>query len=371
MNTYFKSLLDYGKYYRIWPNGDVKRNKLYVSVGLSRPSGNPVCKLFISQDHGDSWIEIADFHSLDKRNTTTGQPFVTNEGAIFVPVWNASFYTHGETWFAIYRIESHGASWKKVYEDSKGTYGNHFFQNPVDGSLHIGVGVGGGGSKGRIGFSPEKSYLLRSEDFGDTWKKVFEIDYPTALYDGTTLDENTILVTARERKSVFISVDRGISWSEVHIGKTTRNISYIGEMGKSVLTSNSCIFLLNNNFSWTRFNTPIKDLALRYPIFDKNKLYVIGVGWRSYVIATDFSKWYAFDITERANSNSFARMTMLSEYMFLGDELKGVLLRWRLPIRDNGTIGRSQMLVINMKCIPSMIRRRIKGTLKRSIDVLA
>jgi len=227
------TLLNYGKYHRIWPYVDPKRGELYVSVALVRPYSKPICKLIVSRDNGESWSEIADFHSLDKRNTTSGQPFVTSQGTILATTWNAGFYTHGEMWFAIYRSKGPETTWEKVYEDSMGTYGKHFFEDSADGNLYIGVGVGGGGINGKVSSTPSKSYLLNSTDAGETWTKVLHINFPTAIYDGIAKDQ-TILVTAREKKSVFKSMNGGRSWTETTLGRTARNIANVKELNEFV-----------------------------------------------------------------------------------------------------------------------------------------
>lgn len=367
MKVSFHVLLDYGKYYRVWPFADVIHNRLYVGVGLSRPFTKPVCKLHISKDLGKSWEEIADFCSMDKRNTTTGQPFVTDEGLIFVPTWNAGFYTCGETWFAMYRSEDQGLSWEKVYEDEKGTYGNHFFQNSIDSSLYIGVGVEGGGDTHRIRYTPAKSYLLKSGDGGKTWNKVLLVDYPTALYSGAAVNEKTVLVAAREKKSVFRSMNGGNSWSEISIGKAARNVSFIEEWGKLVLTSDDSIFLSENGTIWNRVSSPVKGLVLRYPTFYEGKIYMTGAGWRrSYVISTDLNNWHiAFDATKREKSNLFLRMAMLGGYIFLGDEIDGVLLGVKLPSNSRGSTNTCRLLQSNLEFSILLAKYKIKGLLKR------
>ncbi len=356
-----RAILNYGKYYRIWPHVDVSRNDLYVSVGLARPFVKPLCKLLVSRDYGKSWKEIADFHSADKRNTTTGQPFVANEGSIFVPVWSAGFYTHGNMWIAIYKGEEYGTSWKKVYEDAGGTYGKHFFQSSTDETLYIGVGVGGGGSNGRISSTPAKSYLLKSTDAGRTWRKVLKVDHPTSLYSGVAFDD-TILVAARERKSVFRSVDGGKSWTETSVGKSARNISYIQELGKFVITSDSCIFVSKDGLTWVRLNSRMKGLILRYPLLYKGRIYMTGVGGRSCVISTDLTKWYiTFDATEVTGSNLFARMALVDDYVFLGNEMNGVLLRAKLPTDNNRLVDTLQVLKCYFKYLVWMWKSKIEG----------
>ncbi len=342
-------LLSYGNFYRIWPFVNTNRNELYVSVALLRSYTKPLCKLIRSRDYGRSWTEIADFHSLDKRNTTTGQPFVTQEGTLFIPVWNAGFYTHGTSWFAIYKSNDSGSSWEKVYENPKGTYGKHFFQGPA-GNLYIGVGLGGGGSNGRVSPTPGKSYLLRSRDMGQTWEEILLVDYPTALYSGVALDDKTVLVAAREKRSLFLSVNGGRTWKETRMGNSMRNISYIKELHKIVVTSNSSLFISGDAESWTRLNAPIKGLVLRYPTWYRRKLYMSSVGWwRSYVVSTDLNRWYlSFDVTEETGSNLGARMAVLGDFMFIGDEANGTLLQAKLPFGINRPISAFQRLNGNL-----------------------
>lgn len=353
------TLLDYGKYHRIWPYVDPKRGELYVSVALVRPYSKRICKLLVSQDDGKSWNDIADFHSLDRRNTTSGQPFVTSQGTILATTWSAGFYTHGEMWFAIYGSKDRGTTWEKVYEDPMGTYGKHFFEDSADGSLYIGVGVGGGGVNGKVSSKPSKSYLLKSTDAGETWTKVLHINYPTAIYDGTAKDQ-TILVTAREKKSVFKSMNGGRSWIETALGRTARNISNVKELNKFVVTSNSRLFVSQDGVKWIKINSPIR-LMFRYPIFRNGKLYMTGVGWRSLVISTDFNKWYViFDATKIAHDSIFARMSLLNNYIFIGDEMNGMLLRLKLQDHNDKSVTTRRLLEYNARCLSYIVGLALK-----------
>jgi hypothetical protein len=297
---------------------------------------------------------------MDKRNTATGQPFVTREETILVPVWNAGFYTHGKTWFAIYKSEDSGLSWKKVYNNPKGTYAKHFFQGPM-GNLYIGVGLGGGGTKGKVGFIPEKSYLLESEDMGQTWREILRVDYPTALYSGVALDDQRILVAARDKKSLFLSVNGGKTWKEMRIGNYPRSISYIKELRRIVVTSDSAIFISEEAFSWTRLNTPIKGLILRYPTWYKGKLYMSSVGWRCYVLSTDLNNWYLnFDVTKETGSNLSSRMAFLNDYVFVGGDFDGTLIRVKLPFDHSDSINLSQMLKGNVNYLVFLAKQALR-----------
>lgn len=342
-------LLNYGKYHRIWPFADIGRKKLYVTVALLRPSSTPICKLIQSEDYGESWDEMGDFVSIDKRNTTTGQPFVTKDRTVLVATWNAGFYTHGTQWLAIYASNDSGQSWREVYQNQESTYGKHFFQGP-DGDLYIGVGVGGGGSKGIVSSTPWGSYLLKSTDEGETWSKILSVDYPTSLYSGVALDDKTIIVAARERKSLFLSSDDGKTWKALDLGSTTRCVSYIKELDKIVVTSDSALLVSCDADNWTRLNAPIKGMILRYPVWREEKLYMSSVGWHSYIVSTDLNKWHlSLDVTAASRSNLGARMTILDDYAFVGDEANGTLIRTRLPHDSDVSINRRQVLRGNVK----------------------
>lgn len=357
-------LLNYGKYYRVWPFADVRHNELYVSIALLRPFVKPICKLLQSKDYGESWNEVGDFYSMDKRNTTTGQPFVTRDGTVLIPVWNAGFYTDGTPWLAIYKSDDFGLSWHKVYKDFEGTYGKHFFQSP-NGNLYIGVGFGGGGSKGRVSSTPRKSYLLKSGNMGKTWRKILHVDYPTSLYSGVALNDKTIIVAAREKKSLFLSENGGKTWKEIRLGNTARNISYIEELGKIVVTSNSALFVSNDALEWTRVSAPIKGLMLRYPTWHKNRLYMSGVGWRGYIVSTNLNKWYlSFDITKETGSNLGARIAILNDSIFVGDEANGTLIRIKFPLDNKSSVTLPDMLKANVNyftLLTKLIVKRVMG----------
>ena len=363
MKAQLHMLLNYGKHHRVWPFVDVRHNEIYVSVALLKTLVRPVCKLLRSQDYGDSWSKVADFYTMDKRNTTTGQPFVTKEGIILIPIWSAGFYTQGTPWLVLYRSDDSGVSWEKAYEDPKGTYGKHFFQSP-SGHLYIGIGFGGGGSGGKVSSTPRRSYLLKSEDEGKSWRKIFHVDYPTALYSGVALNDETILVAAREKKSLFLSVDGGKTWKETRVGNTTRSVSYIKELRKIVVTSNSALFISNDALEWAQLNAPIKGLILRYPTWYKGRLYMSSVGWHCYVVSTDLNRWYlSFDVTRDTGSNLGARMAVLNDYLFVGDEANGTLIRAKLPLDSNVSVNLRQKLKGNMNYLAFLAKYAIRRIL--------
>jgi photosystem II stability/assembly factor-like uncharacterized protein len=243
----------------------------------------------------------------------------------------------------------------------EGTYANHFFQDASDGSIYIGVGVEGGGAKNKARYAPAKSYLLKSTDLGVTWQKILEVDYPTALYDGTAFN-GTVLVTAREKKAVFRSVDGGNSWVEIYIGNIARSATYIEELKKTVISSDGSVFVSSDGSSWIRIKAPKARLALRYPTLFKGQLYMTGVQYGdSYVISTNLSKWQMiFDERISTDDNFFARMAIANDYIFLGGELKGVLLRVKASLCKPRSMSAFQLLRTNLSRSFSLIKRGIR-----------
>jgi len=322
-----KTVLCYGPLHRLWPATDQNGN-LYVSVSATRSFARPLCRLLKSEDLGNSWIELANFHSMDPRNTTTGRPFISKEGSIMIAVWDAGFYEFGRTWLSIYRSDD-GQSWESVYENPDATYGNHFFESDCDGEIYLCAGAGGGGSKGKVRYAPAKGLLLRSQDFGRHWEPCLEVEGPTALYDGTALGE-TLLVSARERGSIFRKEGKEEAWSEVHLGQAARNLARIGQ--RVVVSSDSAIFVTSDRgHTWIKRTAPVRNVVLRYPTLFRDRVITAGVGWRSLVLAIDLdqNKWTVpLDITEIAHTRFMSRLAITPAHLFLGDEGEtGSLLR--------------------------------------------
>jgi len=321
-------LLNYGPFHRIWPAAD-RIGNIYITVSSVRSFANPICKFFKSDDLGNSWIELADFLSMDEKNSTTGQPFVSREGLILASVWDSSYYQFGKTWLAIYRSNDDGLNWDIVYSNPAATYGKHFFEGDRQGEVYLCAGIGGGGSEGEVHYAPARGLLLRSLDSGKSWDICLEVDSPTALYDGTVSNGITI-VSARERGSIFRSDDSAKTWSEVRLGAAARNVSRIGS--NIVVSSDSAIFISRDEgCSWIKRKSPLRNLVLRYPTLLQDQILMTGVGWRSLILATDLegNEWrISLDATKFARSKFMTRLATAREYFFLGDEIEaGVLLR--------------------------------------------
>jgi len=111
-------------------------------------------------------------------------------------------------------------------------------------------------------------------------------------------------------------------------------------------------------------NAPVKGLMLRYPTWHKHRVYMSGVGWRGYVVSTDLKKWYlSFDVTKETGSNLGARMAVLDDYIFIGDEANGVLIRIRLPSNPDESINLGQILRGNISYLTFLTKYVVQRTI--------
>jgi hypothetical protein len=325
-----KIIADFGILRRVWPTA--AEDKIFFTVGLARPYLPPNEEHLILYEYNlysNMFTRIIDLTNIDKYVNTSGKPYFERNVGILIPAWNSGFYIYGKTYFKIFHIENL-TDVRTVYVDPSGTYGNHFFANDTGNIICIGVGRGWKGKKGSISYTPLSSYLLISEDYGESWFKIYELRYPTAIYDGVIVDD-LILFTARERKSVFVSTNKGKTFYEIPLDSSARNAAYfrIGRREFIIISSNNSFYLSyldNIKFEKIKLNTV--GLAFRYPIFFQGKIFLSGVGVRSWLVAYDLklgkiNKY--FDITALAGDKIAGRLALLNNKFFVGSELYGKL----------------------------------------------
>lgn len=258
-------LLNLGYPRRVWPARtlDGYSSKLFVSVGLARLLINGSLYIFELDLDKDVIKPVSNLSKVSNLLNTSGSPLQLDSKTLLVPAWNAGFYSIGTSGVCILKSEDGGISWKVTYNDSKGTYAKHLCSDINDyGRMCIGIGIGGGGKKGIISYTPYGSYLLYSEDYGESWQILYKINYPTAIYDCALIDR-IIIFTAREKKSIFISINGGRDFKEYNLGLTARNITYLKDYDLLLISNDDSIFLLrliDNKVIISKLNLPTKGL---------------------------------------------------------------------------------------------------------------
>jgi len=309
------------------------KDDIIFTVGTARPfipRHDRRLLLYKLNLYRDGLERVVDLTSIDALVDTSGQPFFKNGLGLFVPAWNSEYYICGRTYFKIFKSEDL-TNFKAVYTDPKGTYGNHFFSDPVGQYICIGVGRGWKGSKGIVSYTPSSSYLLCSEDGGEHWYKVYELDYPTAIYDGVVIDD-LILFTAREKCAVYVSFNKGKSFCEIQLNSTARNITYHRKRRREIfiVSSDDSFYISLDATKFWKVRLKTKGLVLRYPttIPDHNTAFCFaGVGVRSWLLAVDLEtgETNICDLTDFTGDTYASRLAVFHDKFFVGSELYGKL----------------------------------------------
>lgn len=323
--------LDVGVPARVWPYA--RSGAAVLSIATGRPHARRLCEVHTSAGD-DEWKKVGEFSGQDPRQSTTGQPFLTSRGTILVPVWDVDFYTHGRTYFCIQRRGAEGSRFEKVYEDTDGTYANHFLETAGGAGVFIGVGVKGGGAEGKVGFTPGSGYILGSTDDGRTFERVLRYDKPCSLYQGVQTRGGSVLWSTRGQKSL-IDLESG---TETALGDATRCVAFVEALDTFVMTSNSAIFLSADAADWRKVPFPLPGYALRYPTLVGGRLLFTAVGWRSLLVAYEGGKWLLVKELSGATRSTFARMALFKDVVLCGSEFDGKLFRF--SVRDLAEGGR-------------------------------
>jgi len=281
-------IADFGILRRVWPTS--MRTGILFTVGAARHSYPPHERrllLYEFQPYRKVLKRLVDLTSIDPHVDTSGKPFFVERLGTFIPAWSADYYVYGGTYFKIFHSENL-VEFKSVYVDPTGTYGNHFFADVKGDVICIGVGRGWKGRQGKISYTPLNSYLLCSEDGGEHWFKVYELKYPSALYDGIIVDD-IILFTAREKSSVFVSFNKGNNFTEIRLSSNARNVLYtkVGKKEIIIVSSDDSFYYSTDFMKFKRIKFGTKGLALRYPTLYLGKIFFTGVGTRSWLLAYD------------------------------------------------------------------------------------
>lgn len=259
-----------------------------------------------------------------------------------VPIWSSKFYTNGLLGLAIVSCSLESPEPHVRHFERLGTYGNHFFRNlnrPDE--LFLGVGKGGGGRGGRIGFTPDSGILLKSNDRGETWRSVFTSDNASAIYDGVAIDD-LVIITSRELGAVLILKEESSGAYGLRktysLGSAARNVSLLTwkNDNRVIVSSNDGFHegrLDGEDLEINRMSTRTTGFALRYPTIINGGKFLSFIGWSSsqswlLLFGTENHLYYV-DLTRLTGLRTFSRMTLCEnrerEYLLLGTEMEGSL----------------------------------------------
>ncbi|MDD5195682.1 MAG: hypothetical protein PHQ96_08445 [Candidatus Omnitrophica bacterium] len=314
----FNILFDAGSPYRLWPYSD--GNELIMTLSTAK-SGDYLKKTELYIESNKKFRLLKNFYTENKSATTTGQPFISKEGYYFVAVWDVDYYNFGASYGAIYLSKDKGNSWEKAYEDESATYLNHFYQEET-GGIYIGAGVGKK-DKDKFGTTPERGFVLRSQDKGLTWNKMIDYDKPAALYSIVKFQDNIVISTREQKSLLVLKPDR---CREIFLNAPTRSANVIDEA--LIISSDNSFIYSYNLKEWKTHSFEIK-AVLRYPI--KTKKYVIfgGVGTKegrkAYLFATDMRDNYFFEFSNLC-SGDFSRLAVHAGNLYAGTECDGKLI---------------------------------------------
>jgi len=249
-------IADHGYGYRAWPYTSLNGETVYT-VATSIPGKPPVCKVFGLKEF-EKALQIGDLHAFDTRNTSTGQPLITLDNSVLVPVWSVNYYDEKRPWVAIYRFD--GSMWSRVYEDSLGSYASHIGQDRATRAIYVGY------------HQPQtcRSIVLKSVDDGISWSIVYDkvdtSEQNAIVYDAAAYD-NKVLVSKRQKTSVLRSIDGGVTWTELCIGSPARSLCMYPELRLTFLTSDYTIYYSRDwGETWKRIRMSLPFRAFRYPI---------------------------------------------------------------------------------------------------------
>jgi len=79
------------------------------------------------------------------------------------------------------------------------------------------------------------------------------------------------------------------------------------------------------------------------------------------------NKWYVvFDATKIAGGGVFARMSLMNDYIFIGGEMNGMLLRLKLQDHNDKSVTALRLLEYNARRLPFIVGLALKH-IKKSL----
>jgi len=350
-----QKLIDFGEWWAIWPFID-HRGTLLVTIWerghhVGRAGHQPALYLWASDDFGKSWFLQTDMRTVIPTARKSDFPLITSNGT-----WLLNVLREDHT-AVILRSTDRGDSWSTVYSTNVGYKDGY---NPFcEDSYQYTVTLYNQlcrRSDGRI-------IVLKSTDDGATWTLI-DTGYSYLGSDGVgtylgSFDAHNyrIVITPRNVNNLIVSVNGGITWSEVTITNpmgalfngfwnrwfiTTTEIP-MGEFGyedriyivrpDALATMSPSILVEPPGFDW-----------LRYLTFSANKIIgsLTGRPVSSIIVSDDYGfSWrtvYTTSVMGKARADVRAgpvsNIGVFGNYVFAGGGQIGTL--WRILIPEGG-----------------------------------
>jgi len=327
-----KIIVDYGYGYRALPNVGPNGETVFVisSSVFPVPEGKlPMCKVFRLDGFAHP-VDLGDLYSLDPKATDAFMPLVTLDGSILVPVVNSP----DRTQMAIWRYD--GEEWSKVYEDT----GTNLTQPMLAQDIPVSDRPIYAGYRNNV-----RSRVLKSVDDGETWSLVYDVAEASpsdAYFYGCGAWNARVVLTKREKRTFIRSTDAGSTWTESPVlPSKPRTVHFYPQLDLGYITSEGFIYYSRDYFAtYRRIRVPAK--VSRYLIMAKG-IMLFSDMWTYTTIYASKDLCHTIVPIHFIPDNS-PRIAAYGDYLFIGYELRGRLVRVRLPETLDGGLSCPIML---------------------------
>jgi photosystem II stability/assembly factor-like uncharacterized protein len=332
-----------GIFYIYYRNGHIISDTSLIAVGMYGA-------IHISDDYGHSWNSE---YSSSLEGDVIDSYFVNDMlgYCLTKPLGGGVIYS------PLYRTTDGGDVWEKANWATMSDINGIFFCDPDTGyivSEVFGLEISrtfNGGKDWELFFSdvePEEiraitflnaktGYIVgfyglyRTNDFGETWQRVDELDY--SFYDVISLDDNQIYALATQYGSDAIlihSPDGGLTWDVSTINIPSGENIFVLDNGRLLIQQYTSIYYSDDNgITWIQANVNIGEhfVGLEAYFVNESVGYIVGFGSsNNFLKTTDGGEtWYSYPTEVTAK---------LSEVHFF-DENHGIVMG------ENGIILRT------------------------------
>ena len=297
-------------------NGPIGGNvKCIANNGSKIVAGTAGGGLYLSTNAGANWSRV-----------TYNPPCFSYFSAVAV-VGNDIYVGTGDNDFqvpgcGVYRSSDNGATWTAAtngitnnYITSFAVNASYIFVSTLGGVFRSNIGDGANWTSinngisdtrvfttytiGRYLFAGNYTGVLQSTNNGASWTKTLTT---SGIIDGiTAIDTNNIYASQYNPGAVYISNDRGTSWTPINSGLPTQTMTKPASVislavnGTSVYagTLNGVFKTIKNSITWTAENTGLSDVVVRGFVIAAGKIYIAtaNIGIMHTDVATEPWPW--------------------------------------------------------------------------------